>query len=216
MGLFQRLFGAGRDAIALPNFDARNKAVEISATILRECIDLGSAWPGGPNRGRLAKPFARGYIFGFSDACIQRLGVLDELDSLALITLVHVRIFGHKIGSLLVGDALRDERDAEFGRGRTAGAEDLLCWLNDRSYTPLLLIDYLYTDEEASSPTAPSSLSPAESGIEPTQVPSMHSPSTWDDSALARKKATVEATPDKSAIIIRLRPSMKMVNPIKR
>src|SRR5260370_39008404 len=120
MGLFQRLFGATRDAIALPNFDARSKAVDVSATILRECIDLGSAWPRGPNRGRLAKPFARGYIFGFADACIQRFGVLDELESLAFITVVHTKLFGHKIGSLLVGDALRDERNAAVGRGRTA------------------------------------------------------------------------------------------------
>src|SRR3981189_2204906 len=53
MELFQRLFGATRDAIALPHFDAGNRAVEISAAILRECIDLGSAWPDGPNRERL-------------------------------------------------------------------------------------------------------------------------------------------------------------------
>jgi hypothetical protein len=36
--------------------------VDLSVTILRECIDLGSAGADGPNRGRLAKPFARGYI----------------------------------------------------------------------------------------------------------------------------------------------------------
>src|ERR1700726_4396075 len=162
MELFQRLFGATPDAIAHPHFDPGNRAVQISAIMLRECIDLGSAWPGGPNRERLAKPFSRGCILGFSDACIQRLGVLDELDSLALITLVHVRLFGHKVGSLLVVDALRDERDAEFGRGRTAGAEDLLCWVNDRSNTPLILIDYLHADDEASGPTAPACASPGE------------------------------------------------------
>jgi len=156
MGLFQRLFGTTRDAIALPNFDAGNKAVEISAALLRKCIDLGSAGPDGRNWGRLAQPFARGYMFGFSDACIQRLGVMDELESLALITLVHVRMFGHKIGSLLVGDALRDQRNAEFGRGRIAGAEDFLHWVNDRSYTPLSLTDYLLVNDEASHPVAPS------------------------------------------------------------
>src|SRR5712672_3670819 len=150
MELFQRLFGATRDAIALPHFDAENRAVEISATILRECIDLGAAWPDGPNRERLAKPFARGYIFGFADACIQRFGVLDELESLAFITVVHAKLFGHKIGSSLVGDALRDQRNAEFGRGRTAGAEDLLRWLEDRSYTPLALTDYLDADDAPS------------------------------------------------------------------
>jgi hypothetical protein len=211
--LFQRLFGATRDAIALPNFDAGNKAVEISATILRECIDLGAAWPDGPNRERLAEPFARGYIFGFSDACIQRLGVLDELDSLALITLVHVRIFGHKNGSLLVGDALRDERNAEFGRGRIAGAEDLFRWVNDRSNTPLILIDYLYTDD-ASGPT-PSRVSPAESDVEPTHVPTKNAPSRWNAAPIG-KRAIGEATPDTTATIIRLRPRMKTVKPIKR
>jgi len=64
MGLLQRLFGATRDAITLPNFDG-SKAVNISATMLRECIDRGSAGPDGPRRARLAEPFARGYLFGF-------------------------------------------------------------------------------------------------------------------------------------------------------
>jgi hypothetical protein len=215
--LFQRLFGATRDAIALPNFDARNKAVEIAATMLRECIDLGAAWPGGPNRERLAKPFARGYLFGFSAACIQRLGVLNELDSLALITLVHVRIFGHKIGSLLVGDALRDERNAEFGRGATAGAEDLLRWLDDRSNTPLILVDYLYADDEASKLIAPTDESPGEPGIEPTNVLTTQAPSRWNN-ALVRRRAIAEAEPDKSATIIQLRTRLRMktVKPIKR
>jgi hypothetical protein len=177
MELFQRLFGATRDAIALPSFDVGNKAVDISATILRDCIDLGSAGPDGPNRGRLAKPFARGYMFGFSDACIQQLGVLDELESLALITVVHAKIFGHKISSSLVGDALRDERNAEFGRGRTAGAEDLFRWLDDRSHRPLLLTRFLQADDATSCPMVPSGVSPAESDMEPTNVPPMHAPS---------------------------------------
>ena len=215
--LFQRLFGTTRDAIALPHFDAGNRAVQISATILHECIDLGSAWPGGPNRGRLAKPFARGYIFGFSDACIQRFGVLDELESLALITVVHTKIFGHKIDSLLVGDALRDQHNAEFGRGRTAGAEDLLRWLDDRCYTPLALTDYLDADDAPSSLSAPTGESPAEFRIEPSNVPSRDAPPRWD-TAVVERKAIVEAAPDKSATIIRLgtRLHMKTVKPIKR
>jgi len=209
MDLFQRLFGATRDVIALPNFDARSKAVNVSATILRECIDLGFAGPGGPNRGRLAKPFARGYIFGFADACIQRFGVLDELESLAFITVVHAKLFGHKMGSLLVGDALRDQRNPEFRRGRTAGAEDLICWLDDRSYTPPLLTDYLYEDDTPPSLTAPAGESPAEFDIKSTNVPTMHPPSTW-------KNAIAEATPSKSASIVPLCPSLGTIKPLKR
>jgi hypothetical protein len=45
MELFQRLFGATRDAIALPHFDAGNRAVELSATNLRECIDVKTVKP---------------------------------------------------------------------------------------------------------------------------------------------------------------------------
>jgi hypothetical protein len=208
MELFQRLFGATCDAIALPHFDAGNRAVEISATILLECIDLGSAWPGGPNRERLAKLFARGYIFGFSDACTQRFGVHDELESLTLITLVHAKLFGHKIGSSLIGDALRDQRNPEFRRGRTAGAEDLIHWLDDRSYTPPLLTDYLYEDDTPPGLTAPTRESPAVSEIDPTNVLTGHAPSRWNN-ALVRRKAMAEATPNKSATIVQLRPGSR-------
>ena len=216
MWLFRRLFGAARDATALPHFDAGNRAVEISTTILRECIDLGFAGADGPNRGRLAKPFARGYILGFADACIRRFGVLDELESLALITLVHVRIFGHNRGSLLVPDAHQDQRTAEFGRGRTAGAEDLLRWLNDRSNTPPILIEYLLGDEAPSSPIAPTCESPAKSGIESTNVLTRQAPSRWNN-ALVRRRAIAEAAPDKSATIIQFctRLHTKTVKPFK-
>jgi hypothetical protein len=131
--------------------------------------------------------------------------------------LVHVRIFGHKIGSSLVGDALRDERNAEFGRGRTAGAEDLLRWVNDRSSTPVLLIDYLNADDQASSLLAPTGESPAESGIEPSNVLTRQAPSRWNH-ALVRRRAIAEAAPEKSATIIQLRTRlhMKTVKPIKR
>jgi hypothetical protein len=229
MGLFQRLFGATRDAIVLPNFDAGNKAVDISATILRKCIDLGSSGTNGANQRRLFDPFARGYLFGFSDACIQRLAVLDELQSLALITLIHTKIFGHEIGSLLVGDALRDQRNAEFARGRTVGARDLFRWLDERSYTPLALTDYLHADDEASNPKVPSSVSPSTALIEPTRglpatiasdatdVPARRTPRRWN-TALVTKKTMVEAKQDKNAAMIRLRTRlhMKTVKPIKR
>jgi hypothetical protein len=204
MGLFQRLFGATRDAITLPNFDG-SKAVNISATMLRECIDRGSAGPEGPNRASLAKPFARGYLFGFCDTCIQRFAVFDELESLALITVVHGKLFGDKIGPLLVHDALRDQRDAEFARGRTAGAEDHLRWLNDRTYSPRSLTDYLL---------APKVEPAAESGIEPSNVLTRRAPSSWNN-ALVRRRAIAEATPDKSATIIQLhtRTHIKAIKP---
>jgi hypothetical protein len=212
--LFRRFFGATRDAIAHPHFDAGSRAVELSATILRECIDLGFEGAVEPNRERLTKPFARGYIFGFSDACIQRFGVLDELELLALITEVYTNLFGHKIGSLLVGEALRDQPNAEFRRGQIAGAEDLLRWLDDRSYTPLLLVRFLQADDATSCPIAPTGESPAETGIEPTNVLTMHTPSRWN-TAQVRKKTLVEAAPGETATIIPLGTGLKTIKPIE-
>ena len=156
MGLLTRLFGANRDPIRAPNFDLGSRAVEISAAMLCEAIDRGSAGPDGPNRGRLVTLFARGYLFGFSESCIRRFGVFDEIESLAHITVVHTKMFGGQIGWLLVQDALRDQGHAEFDRGQAAGADDFLRWLNGRSYAPRSLTDYLLEEEAPSSLIAPS------------------------------------------------------------
>jgi hypothetical protein len=150
MGLLTRLFGANRDPIRAPNFDLGGRAIEISATMLCEVIDRGSAGPDGPNRERLTTLFARGYLFGFSESCIQRFGVFDEIESLAHITVVHTKVFGGQTGWLLVQDALRVQGHAEFGRGQAAGADDFLRWLSERSYTPRSLTDYLVEKGESS------------------------------------------------------------------
>jgi hypothetical protein len=149
MGLLSRLFGTDRDSIMLPNFDPGSKAAELSAFMLREVIDRGSAGLDGPNRERLATLFARGYLFGFSEACIQGCGVFGEMESLALITVVHAKMFGGPVGWLLVRDALREQGRAEFDCGQTVGADDFLRWLSDRSYTPQALTDHLLGDHEA-------------------------------------------------------------------
>jgi hypothetical protein len=139
---------------ASPTIDVGAEAVDLSVTMLRLNIDLGWAGRSGPNRRRLVKQFARGYIFGFSDACIQRFGVTDERQSLSLITLVHIRVFGQEVGSLLAADMQGARGDSEFIRGRTAGAGDLFRWLDDRAYTPLSLTDYLQSDDEPAIPPA--------------------------------------------------------------
>jgi hypothetical protein len=179
MGLFQRLFGGTCDAIRLPNFDPGSKAAELSATMLCEAIDRGSVGSDGPNRVRLATLFARGYLFGFSESCIQRFGVFGEIESLALITVVHTKIFGGQIGWLLVQDALREQGHAEFDCGQTAGAKDFFRWLSDRSTTPLVLTDYLLADDEASGPEVHSSAPLAGTVVEPISASPMRSSVLW-------------------------------------
>ena len=147
MGPFQRLFGAACDAITLPKFDRESNAAELSALMLREAIDRGSAGSDGPNRGRLATFFARGYLFGFSESCFQAFGVFGEVESLALVTVVHTKMFGGQVGWLLVQDALRMQGQAEFDRGQAAGADDFRRWLSDSSNTPRSLINHLLDND---------------------------------------------------------------------
>jgi hypothetical protein len=213
MGLLSRLFGTHLEAIRLPNFDAGSKAVEISATILREVIDRGSAGPDGTNRGCLATLFARGYLFGFSESCIQRFGIFDEIESLALITVVHTKMFGGQVGWLFVQDALRGQGQAEFDRGQTAGADDFLRWLKDRSNTPQSLTEYLLEGDDMSSPGAATGRSAAEPGIETPGVPMKCEPSTGND-ALIGKRATMAAASDRVVMTISLRKRLHL-KPVK-
>jgi hypothetical protein len=214
MGLFQRLFGATRDAITLPHFDAGSKAAEISTTLLRECIDSGSAGPDEPNRGRLTTPFARGYLFGFSESCIQRFGVFGEIESLALITVVHTNIFGGQVGSLLVQDALREQGQAEFDSGQTVGADDFLRWLKDRSNAPRALTEYLLEGDDMSCPSAATGDSAAELGIETTDVPPRYEPSTGNDALIGKRAPMAAADRSVTTIWLHKRLHMKPVKPI--
>jgi hypothetical protein len=174
MGLLSRLFGTDRDSIMLPNFDPGSKAAELSAFMLREVIDRGSAGPDGPNRGRLATLFARGYLFGFSESCIQGFGAFGEIESLALITVVHTKMFGGPVGWLLVQDALREQGQAEFDRGQTAGVDDFLRWLSDRSNAPRALTNHLLEDHEALYPSAASASLDTTPPGSPIRQPTSH------------------------------------------
>jgi len=109
MGLLQRLLV---QLVTRSRFRISNgsKAVNISATMLRECIDRGSAGPDGPRRARLPNPLHAGIYLDFPTPVFNDLECFDELESLALITVVHGKLFGQQIGSLLVHDALRDHR----------------------------------------------------------------------------------------------------------
>jgi hypothetical protein len=215
MGLRSQLFGTNREAIRLSNFDAGKKSAEVSATVLREVIDRGCAGPDGSNRGRLATLFARGYLFGFSESCIQGFGVFDEIESLAIVTVVHNEMFGGQIGWLLVQDALREHGQAEFDRGQTAGADDFLRWLSDLSIMPRSLTKYLLEGGDMSSSSAATGDSAAESGIATKDAPARCGLSTAND-ALIRKRATMAAVSDSSIMTISLgeRLHMKTVKPI--
>jgi hypothetical protein len=143
MGLMDRLLGRARQ-VQPPAASKGNELVDLACNLLATQIALGTASAGGSNRKRLQEPYARGYVFGFVDAVLQKGGIADETHALALITIAHTKLFGVEMGSLLVGDALNDQSpDTIFAQGRRVGGTDLIRWLNDSKTPPLKLADYL-------------------------------------------------------------------------
>jgi hypothetical protein len=145
MGLMDKALGKARPA--KPEAAKGAELVDIACDLLATQIDLGGASLGNGNRGRLEEPFARGYVFGFIDALLQKGGIADETHALALLTVAHGNLFGQPMGVLFITDALADQSpDSVFTKGRGVGASDLIRWLNENSTTsgpPLLLTDYL-------------------------------------------------------------------------
>jgi hypothetical protein len=148
VGIFKRLFGSASPAAeGSESKQSAYAALDLAGKILMIQFDLGGALPGGSNRHRLEKPYARGYMFGFIDACLQRAGVIDDSEALSLIIVAHAKLLGVETGSSYVRKAMSDQTaDSIFGKGRAAGGADLFRWLantNEPSSTPLLLADFL-------------------------------------------------------------------------
>jgi hypothetical protein len=147
VGIFKRLLGyedSSHEGPVAPKSKKGSEFVDLASNMLMTQIDLGNALPGCPNRQRLGKPYARGYMFGFLDAFLQKAGVTDEIEALALITIAHTRLLGVDAGSSFVREALANQApDSIFTNGRAKGGADVYRWLSDNNVPPLVLTDYL-------------------------------------------------------------------------
>jgi hypothetical protein len=118
--------------------------VDLACNLLTAQIGLGSALPGGANRQRLEMPYARGYVFGFVDALLRRSGITDETRIVALISVIHAKVFGKAMGSIFIVDAQSNHSpDSAFTKGRATGETDLKRWVGDSGVPPAMLCDYL-------------------------------------------------------------------------
>ena len=134
----------------IPKEPDGNEIISIACGLLATQINLGSASPpDGVNRRRLEMPFARGYVFGFIDALVQKGRISDETHALALISVAHAKIFGKAMGAVFIADALASQSpDSSFSKGRAAGAADVIGWFGDKGVLPLGLSDYLNSATE--------------------------------------------------------------------
>lgn len=119
-------------------------AHDAACSILTTQITLGSALHDKSAKERLLTAWGIGYIFGFADALLQRAGVIDEVAAMAELTLVYVKIFGVDQGSKIFRAALDLQGESDFAAGRKTGAAEALCFLAEKSATPLGLTDYLH------------------------------------------------------------------------
>jgi hypothetical protein len=86
VGIFKRLLGyedSSHEGPVAPKSKKGSEFVDLASNMLMTQIDPGNALPGCPSRQRLGKPYARGYMFGFLDAFLQKAGVTDEIEALA-------------------------------------------------------------------------------------------------------------------------------------
>jgi hypothetical protein len=139
-GFIKQLF---RKAPIPKSADAK-ELVDLACNLLTAQIGLGSALPGGANRQRLEMPYARGYVFGFVDALMRRRGITEEKRIVALISVIHAKVFGKAMGSAFMVDARSSHSpDSAFTKGRATGETDLERWVADSDGAPAMLCDYL-------------------------------------------------------------------------
>jgi hypothetical protein len=140
-GFIKQLF---RKAPIPKSADAK-ELVDLACNLLTAQIRLGSALPGGANRQRLEMPYARGYVFGFVDALMRTKGIItEEKRILALISVIHAKVFGKAMGSVFMVDARSSHSPhSAFTKGRATGETDLERWVADSDGAPTMLCDYL-------------------------------------------------------------------------
>ena len=82
---------------------------------------------------------AAGYVFGFHDALLQRLGLDDSANKdhpPVLIDTSYKDIFGNQAGYALFSMSLSSQHDTAFRQGRASGGADLIDYL-DKDIPPL-------------------------------------------------------------------------------
>ena len=119
-------------------------AQDASHELLMTPMELGGAESDSAKQKRLATPYGFGYIFGFSDALIQRAGVTDDGEIMAALTIVHTRLFGDTQGPKIFGSSLNRQAEPQFIEGRKAGGTEAMQWLSEGGkHAPIGLAGYL-------------------------------------------------------------------------
>lgn len=85
------------------------------------------------NKEKAQDNFSLGYVWGFVSCLLERNGYGPSGESLAVITMVFLNVFGMKEGQDLIVRAfhLQESRNGAMVHGMTAGGNDMKRWMND-------------------------------------------------------------------------------------
>jgi hypothetical protein len=96
-----------------------------------------------------------GYVFGFHDGMLQKMGVNEQTDSLAIMTIGYNKVFGESYGTQTLGKCLWLQSDPEFMRGVLVGGQEAASYLHDPDKRPMGLFDYLLGEGERKAKARP-------------------------------------------------------------
>ncbi len=120
-------------------------AIETAVALLQVQISLGDAEDNHEFNERIADKYSRGYIFGLCDALLQSAGI-NEIKGMALLTIIHIKLFGEENGANIVGQSFRDQGDSLFGKGLMRGGQELVEFSKNKTPT-MGLSSYLLNGE---------------------------------------------------------------------
>jgi hypothetical protein len=116
--------------------------VETAVGLLQLQISLGNAEKNYKFKERIIDQFSRGYIFGLCDAVLQSSGIKDNNESMSLLKIVHINLFGKKDGVSILDISCNEIQKQIFMKGRMRGGQEFVEFIRNNK-APMGLAAYL-------------------------------------------------------------------------
>jgi hypothetical protein len=117
-------------------------AIEMAVKLLQIQLTLGNVEGNDKFNDRLIDLYGRGYIFGLCDVLVQSADVSDDVEIVALISIVHIKLFGKEGGTTIFTQSFNDQKVELFDKGRMCGAQEIIEFFRNKT-SPMGLACYL-------------------------------------------------------------------------
>ncbi len=180
---------------------SRHMSAKASSVVEACCQLLGVQLTlGGPNATEILQSdhWALGYVYGFHDGIMQRMGVRFDLEGLAVFGASYIGLFGDPdIAGTLFARSVDLQETSTFQKGAAVGGQEAFNFF-DKESSPLALSDYLRKASAGVSPSrhsaiqAPTALLASQKmGVVATTIEELHRPS-GEGSAMQQVRSYAE------------------------